>query len=336
MAREDIVIATPRIELATFADLETLGTLRERQGWRPNSDLLAALLAWDGARTLVIRARGLVTPGDEAVASATALVAGAIGVIGSVVVAERYQRRGLGRVLMQHALAWQRQRGARAVLLDATEAGRPLYSRLGFVSTGVYSWYAYAPLARVERSPLRTWGAGMVPRLETAEALPRLAALDAAAFGGDRIGLLACLMQAQASWLYTVADAAGRLAGYLLARPFGPAPADLRVGPWVAREPAAAAALLDAALDDAAPWRAAVTLPHAAAPMLHATLPGTSGTALALLRAAAIDLIQDDLIMQLDLDTGDTAPAGGARAPVPRAVAPHPEWTYAWLAPMTF
>ncbi|MCB2408707.1 GNAT family N-acetyltransferase [Hymenobacter sp. BT178] len=53
----------------------------------------------------------------------------ALAVIGMVLVAARYNRQGLGRRLMQHALD---AAGGVPVALYATEAGRPLYEKLGF------------------------------------------------------------------------------------------------------------------------------------------------------------------------------------------------------------
>lgn len=56
-----------------------------------------------------------------------------LAAISVVLVAARYGGRGLGRQLMQHALA---EAGDATVFLNATEYGRPLYEKLGFVSVG--------------------------------------------------------------------------------------------------------------------------------------------------------------------------------------------------------
>src|SRR5262249_41017502 len=54
------------------------------------------------------------------------------GWVHGIVVRPRRQRSGLGRSLTEAAIAWLRGRSAGAVLLLATEAGRPVDERLGF------------------------------------------------------------------------------------------------------------------------------------------------------------------------------------------------------------
>jgi GNAT superfamily N-acetyltransferase len=74
---------------------------------------------------------------DEAGAPAGAVVLTRYGdelaAIGMMLVAARYGRRGLGRRIMEHVLA---EAGGAIVFLNATEMGRPLYERLGFVPVG--------------------------------------------------------------------------------------------------------------------------------------------------------------------------------------------------------
>ncbi|MGH3387597.1 MAG: GNAT family N-acetyltransferase, partial [Actinomadura sp.] len=57
-----------------------------------------------------------------------------LAAISMVLVAARHGRRGLGGRLMTHALA---AAGEATVFLNATEYGRPLYERLGFVPVGM-------------------------------------------------------------------------------------------------------------------------------------------------------------------------------------------------------
>jgi GNAT superfamily N-acetyltransferase len=79
------------------------------------------VLAWDGSRP---------------VATALALGYGESGWIGNVAVVPDHRRRGLGLRVTEVALAWLTGRGARTVHLLATDLGRPLYERLGFVAEG--------------------------------------------------------------------------------------------------------------------------------------------------------------------------------------------------------
>src|SRR4051794_35324532 len=75
--------------------------------------------------------------GTGAAAGAVCCVSfGATGWIGALGVAPEARRRGLGRALTEAAVARLRERGATTVLLFATDMGRPLYERLGFVIEG--------------------------------------------------------------------------------------------------------------------------------------------------------------------------------------------------------
>jgi len=53
----------------------------------------------------------------------------------NVYTAREHRRQGLARKLMDTSLEWCRQHGIRAVILHASEQGRPLYQSLGFRST---------------------------------------------------------------------------------------------------------------------------------------------------------------------------------------------------------
>ncbi|WP_131735864.1 GNAT family N-acetyltransferase [Actinomadura roseirufa] len=61
-----------------------------------------------------------------------------VAAIGMVLVAGHRQRQGLGERLMRHAM--ERAKTA-SLFLTATDAGRPLYERLGFRSTGLLTSY---------------------------------------------------------------------------------------------------------------------------------------------------------------------------------------------------
>nr|WP_243442975.1 GNAT family N-acetyltransferase [Herbaspirillum sp. B39] len=56
--------------------------------------------------------------------------------LGLVIITDALQGRGLGRAMMQRLL---QDAGTRNVILNATEAGRPLYEKLGFVVTDTLS-----------------------------------------------------------------------------------------------------------------------------------------------------------------------------------------------------
>jgi GNAT superfamily N-acetyltransferase len=107
--------------------------------------------------------------------------------VGMMLVAARYERRGLGRALLEHLL---RAAGDDAtVTLFATDMGRPLYEKLGFrpVRRSVSFMGRFRPPPAFDNSKKRE-----APRLAgsvrgaTAADLPDILALDRVAFGGDR------------------------------------------------------------------------------------------------------------------------------------------------------
>jgi GNAT superfamily N-acetyltransferase len=329
------VTISPRIDIATVADIPGLAALRiQQQWWERGERLLRPLLAWDGGRLLTIRAGALDQPLADGTTPTTpiavvgALAAEATGVIGNVVVRADYQRRGLARLLMRAALEWQRAKGVRTVWLDATQDGRALYRSVGFVDCEP-SYYAEASIGALKRDWLRATSGALRGRLAPADAIARVASLDLAAFGGDRMPLLAGVLREPETWLYLVEDAEGDVLGYLMARTLESPLVGLRLGAWVARSDEAAAALLVALSAEDAPWRLAVArASHGSQPpALHISPPGNNPAALALLKNAGVEITLDDLIMRHDFPDadGDIHPARQ-----------HVEWVYGWLAAMVF
>src|SRR5215813_3224214 len=79
----------------------------------------------------------VVDNGEGSAAGAVCCISfGATGWIGALGVAPEARRRGIGRALTEAAVARLRERGAETVMLFATDMGRPLYERLGFVIEG--------------------------------------------------------------------------------------------------------------------------------------------------------------------------------------------------------
>jgi GNAT superfamily N-acetyltransferase len=329
------VITSPRIDIATVADIPGLSALRIQQKWWERGErLLRPLLAWDGGRLFTVHAGALDLPLANETTSATpiavvgALAADATGVIGNVVVRADYQRRGLARLLMRAALDWQRAKGVRTVWLDATQDGRALYRSVGFVDCEP-SYYAEASVGALDRDWLRATSGALRAHLASADAIARVASLDVAAFGGDRMPLLAGVLREPGTWLYLVENAAGDILGYLMVRTLESPLVGLRLGAWVARSDEAAAALLAALVAEDAPWRIAVARASNGSepPALHISPPGNNPAALALLKNAGVEIVLDDLIMRHDFPDAD-----GAIHPARQRA----EWVYGWLAAMVF
>ena len=326
------MIAAPHIEPATPADIEALARLRVEMGWLRSDPLLRGVLAWEGGRVFIVRARSLGVTADGLanlpVASASATVAGPVGVIGNVTVRAEFQRRGLGKLLTSHAIAWQRAQGARAVWLDATPAGRPLYRRLGFEDIAV-SWDAHAPLRDLRLERLATLAGSISAAQAPAEALASVAALDLAAFGGDRTGLLRALL-AQVSYHLYIAhdadDAARRPLGFALTRRLEQPWQGIRLGPLVAPDDHVAAALTRAAMEDE---RRRLPDAFAQGAAYITVVCGDSPDIRAFYDSIGLPTQDDDLVMRLSLaDEDEPTPASKHEEGQPRV--------YSWTAPMVF
>jgi predicted N-acetyltransferase YhbS len=108
-----------------------------------------------------------------------------LAVIGMLLVAARYGRQGLGRALMTHVLA---EAGDAAVCLNATDNGRPLYEKLGFVPVGMTRTHVgdFGPAAGHFGPAAGASGS----RPATPGDLPAIRKLDAQANGVDRAYLV--------------------------------------------------------------------------------------------------------------------------------------------------
>jgi GNAT superfamily N-acetyltransferase len=147
--------------------------------------------------------------------------------VGMMLVAARYGGRGLGRRIMTHVLA---EAGDVTVVLNATEAGRPLYEKLGFVPVGLLHSCAgeFAGPARGGRS-----------RPAEAGDLARIRRLDAQVNGVDRARLVRFLPGFTEH--LRVIERDGRLTGYAGAwRSAG----NVVIGPVIADDADDAAALI--------------------------------------------------------------------------------------------
>lgn len=149
--------------------------------------------------------------------------------LGMVIVAPAHQGAGHGRRLVAALLD---DTAPRAVLLNATDAGRPLYDRLGFRPIGgVVQYQGDCTGAPVADARLRV--AGRTDRDPIVD-------LDARAFGAARRGLLDQLLDAGHT---LVLDRDGGIAGFAVRRRFGRGEV---IGPVVAPDAETATSLIGA------------------------------------------------------------------------------------------
>lgn len=193
---QGVVVPSVTVPIASFPPVRRLGpddlkscvALSVDREWSPEEAKWSLLLA-------ASEVFGVDAPDGRGLAGAVVLTrwAADYASVGMMLVAARYERRGLGRALLEHLL---RAAGDDAtVTLFATDMGRPLYEKLGFepVRRSV-SFIGRFRLSPADNSKKREAPAlaGNV-RVATEADLPAILALDRAAFGADRGRFLARL-----------------------------------------------------------------------------------------------------------------------------------------------
>jgi GNAT superfamily N-acetyltransferase len=157
--------------------------------------------------------------------------------ISMVLVALHVRRQGLARRLMHRCIADLTADGLVPVL-DATPAGRTVYSALGFEDT--WGFHRLAADERGQRPQPCTADGDLIIHSITDADWPTLCNYDAAAFGADRSAVLARL-RGRVPPAELVAYRGDRIAGFLLGRDGRSA---TQLGPLVADDDSAAQQLL--------------------------------------------------------------------------------------------
>ena len=165
----------PRIEIRPARPGEPVSRTLDEAGFGPHVARLLGYPRDSPAGEVFVADAGRRLVGGACTASF-----GETGWIGALGVLPRSRRRGIGELLTRACVEWLEERGARTSLLYATEMGRRVYERCGFVA----------------EAPARAWRGtppGPVPegvrRLRPADRAGILA-LDRAATGEDRSAVL--------------------------------------------------------------------------------------------------------------------------------------------------
>jgi GNAT superfamily N-acetyltransferase len=183
-------LSFPVIRRLGADDLKSCAALSVDRGWWPERAKWSLLLA-------ASEAYGVDAPDGQGLAGTVVLTRWGAdrAAIGMMLIASRYGGRGLGRALMEHALHAAGE--GTAVSLHATDAGRPLYDKLGFKpvrrSVAFRGQFRVGPQANNGRkSEARAEAAGSPGnvRAATEADLPAILTLDRAAYGADRERIL--------------------------------------------------------------------------------------------------------------------------------------------------
>lgn len=236
------------IRRATPADLPHVRALRDAAEWKTQPWAVRDAMRAPNARFF------LAIDGDEVVGMGSGISYGRLGVVGNMVVAPSHRRRGIGSTILGEVLDFLEGRGVERMELFATAAGKPLYERHGFagLEPGTLAEIPADAGARLGIGDVTVRRAGPIDLME-------LAAYDAPRFGGDRTPILrAALADPERPTL--LAMRAGVLRGYAVVREGG-----TRLGPWLADDTEAAAALLHGSLNRRPPQLTAPVLTMAPA-----------------------------------------------------------------------
>jgi GNAT superfamily N-acetyltransferase len=217
------------VHTLTDADLPGALALSKSAGWNQCEADWRAMLDLG-------RAWGLSSTGGRLIASTLVLPYRATRTtqfawISMVLVAPEHRRQGHASTLLRIAVDELRA-NAMLPILDATAAGREVYSKEGFRGTWGFTRY--------RREVRASGGTDSALRPLQASDWPAILELDARAFGGDREPLLRslALRLPQAAW---VAESGDRLAAFTLGRDGRDA---CQLGPLVSTHPDLAARLL--------------------------------------------------------------------------------------------
>jgi GNAT superfamily N-acetyltransferase len=228
-------------------DLRRCVALSVDRGWSPERAKWSLLLGC--AEAFGVDAPDGLVPSGGRLAGAVVLTRWGpdLASVGMMLVSARYARRGLGRALMEHVIG---AAGDATVTLFATDMGRPLYEKLGFVPVrrcvsfvGAFRPGRTAPGARPAQPGLVAPGPGApgeVIRPATAADLPSILAVDQAAFGADR-GRVLTRLPGFAERLAVLENGRG-ISGYAAA--WRNLPSSAIIGPVVAPDTEAAKRLI--------------------------------------------------------------------------------------------
>jgi GNAT superfamily N-acetyltransferase len=128
---------------ATIRHLERAMPSGEYVGWlAAPSEMPDEIVAGAGILQRQVPPHPHVSPGGIALAE------GRQGIVLNVFTERPWRRRGLAELLMRQLLAWAANSGLETLVLHASEDGRHLYERLGFVATNEMRYSG--KLARVQ------------------------------------------------------------------------------------------------------------------------------------------------------------------------------------------
>ena len=197
---DDIFFVRPML----LTDLKMAMDLAISEGWNQTEKDWRLLLDNPSDKCLVAESNGNV------IGTATAInYAGIESWIGMVLVNKEYRRHGIGRKLMTSII--ESLKGIRAIKLDATPAGQPVYEKLGFIEEYILyrmvcqSFEGIRPVDDPSVEPVQQ------------EDLDEIIKFDSSIFGVDRTYLVSTIRNNYPQKAF-VLRSNGKVTGYILGR----------------------------------------------------------------------------------------------------------------------
>jgi GNAT superfamily N-acetyltransferase len=182
----------------TRHDVDAAVALGTAQGWRDRHSFYELVLRTPTCQALA----GCV--GDRLIATGLATANGPVGWLGAIVVSAEFRGRGYGRAVTEELSRRLRAAGCSTLSLEATDAGRPMYERMGFRTV---THYHQLQADHLDLAPVLPDGA-WVRRLAEAD-LPAVFEFDRLATAEDRSATLGVLAGMRAGIAGATTDAAG-------------------------------------------------------------------------------------------------------------------------------
>lgn len=190
------------------ADVEPVALAFLRESWGDRRLNLDFVTRHHETHPFVADADGVV------VGTGVVSLNGPVAWIGTIWVEPAWRRRGVGLVLTQATIETAEAAGCRTLVLVATDAGRPMYERLGFEVQTEYRILEAPGLDAADTGPVD-------PRIRAFEPsdLEAMEALDRSATGEDRGHLLRAFAAPETTRVLVHDD--GSLGGFVVRAPWG-------------------------------------------------------------------------------------------------------------------
>ena len=234
----------------TTADIPSGMYLKHVAGWNQTEQDWRRFLAMEPEGCFVAEHDG------KPVGTVTTCVFASVAWIAMVLVEPQLRGQGIGRLLMQYAIAFLDGRSIPTIRLDATEFGRPLYLTLGFLDE--YSLIRFGGIPQISPESATT-------SAYHSQHFAAISRLDTLVTGAHRHKLLTGLF-AEHTTVTSIEGTEDALAGYCTMRPGSHA---WQIGPCIANTPAAGRHLLSNALARCAGQEIIIDVPAENAEAVH-------------------------------------------------------------------